>query len=278
MSMKTLALVCVSLLAATLGNSSVNALEAQTTNAVPVPTTPVPPVAQSQTVGPASQTPPPGSIGISSTSAEIVRLSKTGVDAGVIKSFIESSPSAYYPTTDEIIYLHSQGVPPELITTLIKRGAVLRAQAVQASQAQGQGQVPMPATAAPTIITQPDQTANVIASVPPVTTVTQPVYIYDSPSYVYSGYPYYNYGFSVGVGFGWPYYYSSWRYPYYRGGYHYGYGYHGGYYHGAPYRPGFAGHYGGGFAGGHGYIGGHVGFGGRPGGFGGHSMGGGHHR
>ncbi len=51
--------------------------------------------------------------------ADIVKLVKANVDAGVIKAFINHSPVYYSPTAQEIIALKRLGVPNDLIEALL---------------------------------------------------------------------------------------------------------------------------------------------------------------
>ncbi len=66
---------------------------------------------------------------------EILKMARAGVSKEVIKTFIENSPIAYNPSAADIIALKDQAVPDELTTALLKRGAQLRAQALQTHQA-----------------------------------------------------------------------------------------------------------------------------------------------
>ncbi len=69
--------------------------------------------------------------GISKSVAEIVQLSKAGLDATVIQTYLEHSNTTTPPTADEIVYMREQGVSQDIITAVIKRGSVLRSAAVQ---------------------------------------------------------------------------------------------------------------------------------------------------
>jgi hypothetical protein len=187
---------------------------------------------------------------------DLLKMQERGIDKSVMRSYIESSPVAYQPTVEEIIYLHQQGLPDDLTTLLIHHGAQLRAQSPVPAQNQASIGADSTPVAAPV---QPQQ--------PIVVSTPAPVYNVPSTTYVYSD-PYPVYGPSVSLDFGFwgsPY----WRsYPYYRsygfhGGSYVSHGWSGGY-HGGSDHGGYSGHsYGGG---------GHFGGGSHSGG------GGGHHR
>src|SRR5438270_5509358 len=54
---------------------------------------------------------------------EIVRMSDAGADSAVIQAFVETSPIAYSPKADEIIYLHEHNISTTIITAMIQHGA-----------------------------------------------------------------------------------------------------------------------------------------------------------
>jgi hypothetical protein len=56
---------------------------------------------------------------------EVAKLSQQGVDKGVILTQVQNSTSVPRLTSDEIIYLHEQGVAPEVSSALIRRGSEL---------------------------------------------------------------------------------------------------------------------------------------------------------
>lgn len=213
--------------------------------------------------------------------ADIVKMVEAKVDPAVIKTYIKSSPTAYNPTAKEIIALKDEGVPAEILTAMLQRGAEVRAQSMLAAQA-------VPNAAAPQI---PPGTVNPYAVAPgydysaqpvyPNYTYSYPAYAYDYPSYAY-GYPAYSCGYSwpyCSFGFGcypfggycgYPYgrYGSYWGGRGYYGGGYFGRGHFGGRgYYGNRSRPvSFAGSRGG-FQGGGGISGHSFGGGGRPAGF-----------
>jgi hypothetical protein len=59
---------------------------------------------------------------------DILRMMQAGVSTEVIRTYIENSPTHYSLNPDEIIGLKKQGVPDELTTAMVKRGAALTAQ------------------------------------------------------------------------------------------------------------------------------------------------------
>src|SRR6185295_201384 len=155
---------------------------------------------------------------VTSSATEIVQMKEKGLDVNVLRAYVQSLREPFKATVDDIIYLHQNKVPDDLISQWINKGSDL----VHASAAlQAQQQMPAPpAPAQPAAVTQPA----VVYQSPQV--VSAPPVVYNSPSYVYSDY----YWPSVSLGFSWGYPYWGYRYPYYYG--HYGHGYygHGGYY------------------------------------------------
>jgi hypothetical protein len=84
--------------------------------------------------------------------ADLLKMLDAGVSKDVIRTFIESSPNVCYPTATEIISLKQRGLPDDLTTVLIKRGAELRTQAVNSLPAQ--------ATAASVVVPAREATRN----------------------------------------------------------------------------------------------------------------------
>ena len=62
---------------------------------------------------------------------EILKMLQAGVSTNVIKAYIETSPVAYNLGAGDIIALKKRGVPDELTTSMVTRGATLRAQPSQ---------------------------------------------------------------------------------------------------------------------------------------------------
>ncbi len=131
--------------------------------------------------------------------ADILKLVEARVPPDVIKAFITNSTVAYNPSAAEVIALQQRGVPPDVLAALLARGGQLRAQAVQAQQAN---------TAVTASI--PSATANAYAPAPSYAPAAEPAY--SAPAYAYApayaAYPgYYDYGLNY-YGYAWPYYYS----------------------------------------------------------------------
>src|SRR5689334_10684366 len=63
---------------------------------------------------------------------EIAKMSQGGVETDVILNYIENSNVPYHPNADEVVRLHDLGVPPQVITTLIRHGAKVQQQAAAA--------------------------------------------------------------------------------------------------------------------------------------------------
>jgi len=144
---------------------------------------------------------------VSSQIAELVKLKESGVETAVILTHVGQSTTAYPLNADEIIYLHSHGVPAEIITGFIRRGGELRSQAEQAAKA-SQSRTPK---AAPVVIgpRPPDvQSSTPTAPAPGMS----PVYVHSVPRYVY--YPTYSHGWPTYWWWSSSYPYRPWRYSY----------------------------------------------------------------
>jgi len=64
---------------------------------------------------------------------EILKMAQAGISKEVIKTYIENSPIPYNLSASDLIELKERGVTDDLTTALMKRGAVVRAQANQAA-------------------------------------------------------------------------------------------------------------------------------------------------
>jgi hypothetical protein len=67
--------------------------------------------------------------GLTPEVAGLVKMLNAGVSKEVVKSYIENSPMAWYPSPTDIIALKEQAVPDEIITAMLKRGAGVKATA-----------------------------------------------------------------------------------------------------------------------------------------------------
>ena len=157
--------------------------------------------------------------------AEVIKLSQSQISPDVVKSYVKSSSVSYALTADEVIQLRKTGVPDEVVTAMMNRGAELRQQAPAPRQAQ-------PSEYPGAQPTQPNVAVTagpVIAPYAPPTyirTVVEPTYVYADP-YPYSySYPYYYPSTSFSFGFGIPFGHYG-HYPY-RSSYGYGYSSRGG--------------------------------------------------
>lgn len=159
---------------------------------------------------------------------EVAKMHQNGVDADVIMNYIEHSSVPYHPSADEIVRLHGLGIPPQVITALIRHGAKVQQEAAVAyaqSQQRATEEAKAAAATGTTYATPVVQVAPLAQAPPPVVT-----YNYSYPQYVYSGYASYYPSFYAGVYSHPRYCYSS---PFYRG------------YWGSPYRGCYSyGHYG----------------------------------
>jgi hypothetical protein len=209
----------------------------------------------------------PEDVKFSAGIGEIVRMVKSDTDSSVIQAYVENSPIAFYPSAEEIIYLHQLGTPPAIVSALIRHGGELRARAAQAYK---ENRAANAQPNSPTIVAPAAQAPSAVAAYN-----GYPDYGYNYATYSYGAYPYYTYPYYNTYSYWSPFYYA-YSYPRYCGypGYRYGYcapsyhghaynvGYHGGGYHGGGYHGG--GYHGGGYhGGGHGggYHGGSPAFG-----------------
>jgi len=173
--------------------------------------------------------------------ADVLKLSRAGVNDEVIQAYIKNSSRGFELTAAEIVYLRGEGVSNPTITTMLNQRATAPVQPAAPARE--------PAAVAPqyTATYAQPAPAQVVAAPAPSSTV----YVIPNTA-AYSSYAYY------------PYYYPSY-YPYYGSYYRFGYpsisvgfGFGRGYWGG--YRGGY-GHWGGGYHGGGwgGHGGGHTG-------------------
>ena len=171
---------------------------------------------------------------------EVLKMHRGGISKDVILGYVKTSLSAYHLNADQIIYLQQVGLPQDEIKAMIYQDHALQQNAASqaVAAAQQQAQQPMPT---PQVIGQQPM---VVPSTPaPAVTYAAAQQAY--PDYgVDYGYSYPDYGGTVVIGAGWPYWGFGWGWPGYYGGY-----YHGGYYRGG-FHGGYYGHGGGGFHGG----------------------------
>lgn len=91
-----------------------------------------------------AQSPTPGG-GLASTASatvsfsqgirDVLKMLDAKVDASIVEAYIKSSSIAFNPSASEIIALKQRGVPDEVITTVLQRGAEVRAQLAMGAQA-----------------------------------------------------------------------------------------------------------------------------------------------
>src|SRR5438128_2436929 len=67
----------------------------------------------------------PEDVKLSAGIGAIVKMVRADTDPAVIQTHIENSPIAYYPSAEEIIYLHQLGTPPTIVSALIRHGGEL---------------------------------------------------------------------------------------------------------------------------------------------------------
>ncbi|MBM3877167.1 MAG: hypothetical protein FJ386_10650 [Verrucomicrobia bacterium] len=63
---------------------------------------------------------------------DMVKLAEAKVSKDVMLSFLETSPTPVQPGADDVILMKSRGVPDEVVTAMLARGAKVRAEAAQA--------------------------------------------------------------------------------------------------------------------------------------------------
>jgi hypothetical protein len=184
---------------------------------------------------------------LTSAVTDILKLSQSQVSPAVLEAYIANSPIAYSPSPDEIVYMHKQGVPDEVVAAMIRHGMELRRPSAPAEAMAPPPGVPMPQTPPPDMEgaqpVPPYAAAQPAPAVQEVATTPYPYYGY--PDY-YWGPGYWGWGTT-----GWLWIGPGWRYRGfggygYRGGFGFGHGFGGG-----GFRGGFGGHAGGGHGGGH---------------------------
>ena len=139
---------------------------------------------------------------------DILKMLDAKVDIEVVKAYIKSSSIAFNPTASDIIELKRRGVPDQLITTLMQRGAEVRAQMAQAAAAQGN--VPLSAPNAP-----PQGYGYDYSTTPAYPYTDYSDYASGYPYYPYYGYPYYGYPYNYWYNYGYPWAFYS---PFFFGG------------------------------------------------------------
>lgn len=79
-------------------------------------------------VAPDDSTALPANIYPSSPLAQVIRLTQSGVSEDVIMAYVTNSGSTFNLDPDKIIYLKDIGVPDDLVTAMMQRDEVLKAQ------------------------------------------------------------------------------------------------------------------------------------------------------
>jgi len=155
-------------------------------------------VSQAPGAGAANKSVQPSAL-VSYEVEQIAKLKQAGVEVSVLQAYVEHSTALRPPNADEIVYLHDNGVPNEVLTALIRRGNELGTQAEQAAASRTQtAQATPPAPAAP--------------STPAPAALTYPAYDYSYPVDVGAAYPAYTWTS--------PYWYW-WSTPFYSSYYYY---------------------------------------------------------
>jgi hypothetical protein len=170
--------------------------------------------AEPAVTAPAPAPPPAFSPGVS----DVVKMLGAKVDPRVVQAYIRTSPNAYNLSADEIVTLKGRGVPDDVLTAMMERGAEVRSEGAQAatpatSTAEPSAEAPAATNSANTAVAPyalPDKWDDSYAGYG-----TSPAYaVYGGPIYPISPYSYWWYDY------GWPWtFYTS----FYFGGY---WGYH----------------------------------------------------
>lgn len=153
--------------------------------------------ATSRAEGPTSATP----ANVSYAVEQVARLAEAGAGERVLTSYAESSKHVRFPTSDEIIYLRSRGVPDKVIVALLRNSQ----QAPEVAPAPPPTTVSTPVTSwpgatatAPAYNAAVAQTAAVYAQPAPVVMQPQPGYV-SAPPLIDFGFGYYNRGWGAGL-------------------------------------------------------------------------------
>lgn len=163
----------------------------------------------------------PATLTISSPAvSDVVKMVDAKVDPTVIKAFIQNATTTFNPSASDLIALKNHGVPDDILTAMLERGAQVRTQIAQALQKQ--------APPAPSYEAAPPS----VAAPAPEAAYPADYGSYAAPYGDYSyAYPYgYSYPYSYWYNYGYPYYSYYWPYYGYYG--HYYCGYHGCYHSG----------------------------------------------
>jgi len=174
---------------------------------------------------------PAKTVWISHEAGEVLNLVRADVADEVVMAFIKNSRTGFSLSADEIIHLHSEGVPDEMIHEMLAR----------------KKQAPRPVIVSapqPAPVPYPVQT---IVQQPPTVTYVQPqtvyvpaptTYVYPSPVYTYYS-PYRSHGYhwgsysyprvSFNFGFGHGFHHHHHRFGHHRFGHHRSSHFHGGF-------------------------------------------------
>jgi hypothetical protein len=127
---------------------------------------------------------------------EILKMHEAGVDKSVILAFVQSSSVAYHPSAREVIYLRDEGVSPEIISAMLRRGGDLRDRAAELQREElrtRQVEQPPPAAPAPAEPAQPQSSTVVVPQATQVVYASAPAYSYPVRNYI--SFPSYGYGY-----------------------------------------------------------------------------------
>lgn len=144
--------------------------------------------------------------GLSPGLQEIVKMVQAGVGNDVVVSFVENSPTAYFPSADDVIRLNELGVPSSVILALLRNGGRRwdqRMQSVESTKLISMG-VPIYSSNAYSLPASTNWNTYAYPEFP-VYTFVYPTWWFASQPGFWFGYlwPYYNRGYCPG---------NSWRY------------------------------------------------------------------
>lgn len=79
--------------------------------------------------------PPPAPVQLPPNVLQVIRLAESGIERPVLLAYIETARTPFLLTADEIIYLKDIGIDAELVTGMLNRDAVLRAEKLEVDAA-----------------------------------------------------------------------------------------------------------------------------------------------
>ncbi len=154
--------------------------------AVPDDTPALTNLVEAQVVPISTNQPVPAKVQLTPAAAELLKLANSGVDQSVMLAYVTNSTSTFNLSAEEIIYLNDLGVPGPVVTAMIQRDQVLKAEGraalLSSSPPVTSLPAPEPVQPAPTAVTAPLTPPDYPTEpppAPPAEEVSAPVF-YDS--------------------------------------------------------------------------------------------------